>query len=724
MTRAPDGKLFTLENRSAGTDVDSIQVFDTDGVTKLWGSLAVGGSPDPLRIARGLAVSSDDKFLAIVHDDNHISILPLTNGIPDLGNLSIITNLPATTIGRDLAMDAADNVYTVSSGQGVMRVYSLGLTTTAITRNDSTGTNGTFSLATPATTVSVVASTPLATEAGLVPGVFTITRAASDLSGPLTVNFSLGGTATNGVNYSTTAANSIVIAAGQTSTNVTITPIEDHVSNPTLTVVLSLKGGGSYSAVAPSKDTVFIADDGPQVLVISTTSSNSMYEAITNDYVTFAVTRWGDTNAASYSMSSFVYSGTALAGVDFVPTSSVLTFDPGVVSVNFNVSPLHNPAFTGNKTLTVGVGSGAGYTASAATASATIIDAENAPETLLFSDSLISDTSSNNWGVIFVANNGIPDFQLEFGYTNSLDGVSDAPNGSPTSLKMTVNKDDATANGSAALNLYPLGKSFSGNFALRFSMNLVQNDAAGTTEFAIFGINHSGLKTNWFIESGDFSQIIPHDCDGVWYSVVSDASGSAPGDYTLFTGNGPTNGAAIVQTASATAFVNVFKDPPYSSGGGPGSPGNLFANPDSIWSDVEVKKLGNVVSMSINKSLILKYTNNTAYTNGNVMLGYNDPYASIGATGGAVYYSNVRVVSLNGTRITSFTRSGNALNFIFTDDSNDPASSFRLLGSSVVAGTYTNMSATITQTGLDTYSTSTPFSITNGARFFRIQHLP
>jgi hypothetical protein len=726
MTIAPDGKLFTMENRSAGTDTDSIRVFDSDKTTQLWGSLAVGGSPDPLRIARGISVSSDNKFLAIVHDDNHISILPLTNGVPDLANLSIISNTPSTTLGRDLAFDAADNVYTVSSGQGVLRVYSLGLTTTAITRNDATTTNGTFALDVPSTTVSVLATKPLATEAGLVAGEFTITRVSTDLSGPLTVNFTMGGTATNGVNYNTTATNSVVIPAGQTSVKVTITPIEDHTSDPTLTVTIAIRGGGSYAAVAPSLATVAIADDGPQLLVISVTSSNSMYEAITNDYATFTVTRLGDTNAASYSMSSFNYSGTAVPNVDFVPFSGSLTFDPGMVSTNLNISPLHNPAYTGNKTLTVAVGAGSGYTAGTATASATIIDAEYGPEQVLFADTLANGSSSNSWNLLFGSNNGIPDYTCTFGFSFADDSIPPAPNGSATGLKVTVNKDDPTANGAAGLNLYPKDKIFSGNYALRFSMCLIQNDTSGTTEFVTFGVNHSGTHTNWFIESGDFTQLTPVNCDGLWYAVVSDASGSAPADYTLFTGNGATNGPLILQTASATSFQPVFKQPPYTSGGGAGSPGNLYGNTVNppVWSDVEIRQLGTNVSLWINKTPILKYSNTTTNTQGDIMLGYNDPYLSIGAFGGAVYYSNVRVVALGNPLITAQAVSGSNFNVTFTDQSNDPASSFRLLGSSLVGGSYTNMNATITQSGIGTYSATTAFSSTNTAKFFRVQHVP
>ncbi|MGI8967321.1 MAG: Calx-beta domain-containing protein, partial [Limisphaerales bacterium] len=429
-----DGKFFTSVNRSAGTDVASIKVFDTDGITLLWDSLSAGGNPDPLRQARAIQVSPDGKFLAIVHDDSHVSLLPLTNGIPDLGNLSTISIPPLTAFGRDLAWDAALNVYTVSSGQGLLRAYSLGLTTTAITRNDITGTNGTFQISTPASTASVTATTPNASEAGPTPGTFTITR-SGNLGSPLVVNYTLSGIASNGVDY-VLLPSTVTIAAGQSSTNLTITPIDDSLSELSETVILTVRGGPGYSAVSPTVATITIADNDAQVLSISAVDP-SMYERITNDYAQFRITRLGDTNAASYTIgpASYTYSGTAISNIDFVPVSSSLSIDPGVVSITNQISPLDNNVFSGDKTVIIGLVGGAGFTAATNKTSVTIIDDENPPERVLFADSLTADTSAN-WHTNFSANNFINDFRVGFAYNVTADGIPAAPNGSATALKV------------------------------------------------------------------------------------------------------------------------------------------------------------------------------------------------------------------------------------------------------------------------------------------------
>ena len=142
MDIGPDGKIYGLVNRSAGTDVNSVFVINpANPSAKVWGSLATFGSPDALRAARAVAISVDGKKLATVHDDNHVSIMTLTNGIPDSSTLTTVTNSPTTTIGRDIAFDIAGNIYTVSSGQQLLRVLSLGGTWAATTSSD-----GTFSI--------------------------------------------------------------------------------------------------------------------------------------------------------------------------------------------------------------------------------------------------------------------------------------------------------------------------------------------------------------------------------------------------------------------------------------------------------------------------------------------------------------------------------------------------------------------------------------------------
>ncbi len=84
------------------------------------------------------------------------------------------------------------------------------------------------------------------------------------------MNFSLGGTATNGVYTTTPSAGitigghgSITIPASQTSVTLTITPSTANVSRLTNTVILTLNGG-AYSPQPPFKDTVFIQNTSSQ----------------------------------------------------------------------------------------------------------------------------------------------------------------------------------------------------------------------------------------------------------------------------------------------------------------------------------------------------------------------------------------------------------------------------------------------------------------------------
>src|SRR5262249_49440951 len=108
--------------------------------------------------------------------------------------------------------------------------------------------------------VSVTAIDSSASETGPDVGVFRFTRTGSTTS-PVVVSYTIGGTATNGVDY-VTINNTITIAAGQASADLTITPIPDAISEPSETVVLTVTDGADYDVGAPASATVNIADAG------------------------------------------------------------------------------------------------------------------------------------------------------------------------------------------------------------------------------------------------------------------------------------------------------------------------------------------------------------------------------------------------------------------------------------------------------------------------------
>ena len=115
--------------------------------------------------------------------------------------------------------------------------FSPGGSKTAITKSD-----GTFALVAPSTVVNVTAATPTANEAGPVNGVFTITR-TGDLGLPLTVNYTMGGTATAGGGGDYVALpGSVTFQAGAISTNLTVAVTDDSEVEFTETAILTIGG--------------------------------------------------------------------------------------------------------------------------------------------------------------------------------------------------------------------------------------------------------------------------------------------------------------------------------------------------------------------------------------------------------------------------------------------------------------------------------------------------
>lgn len=104
--------------------------------------------------------------------------------------------------------------------------------------------------------VVVVATVPDAYESGEVPGEFTVYRTGSTAA-PLTVNFSLSGTAIEGADYQTVGT-SVVIGIGQVSAPVAITPINTFAIGTSLTVDLTISASVDYDVGVPASDTVSI----------------------------------------------------------------------------------------------------------------------------------------------------------------------------------------------------------------------------------------------------------------------------------------------------------------------------------------------------------------------------------------------------------------------------------------------------------------------------------
>lgn len=770
-----NGYLYVTADR-LNLSNPNLQVYAPDARTLLWGSLYTNSQgqvqdyvitgtqqlPETGKASAEMALSPDNRYIACVHDDNHLTIFSMTNGIPDISTEYLITwtnNATTSLAGRYVCWDAANNLWVASRGLSDVALITTGRTGTAITSGNASGATG-FQVLTP-TEVDISSVQAMAPQANSYAGypvasTNTITR-SGDISSPLSVPFTISGTAAAGT-YTVSVTNSINFAAGQSSTNVIVTAVTDGIPRPTTTVIMQLQdnGSGQYIVGFQNQATTFIVNTAtPQLSAVP--AAGSMYKAYSNDYSSITVTRIGDTNVA-VTTSAFTYGGTAVRNTDFASISTTASFAKGDLTKTVKIAkplvnglpPVHtsNPTYTGDKTFTVTIPAGTGYTVSANnTATLKIVDNAYPSASVLYSNPLTDPNDSANWNLSAVAgdNTAAPDYTVEFGYDlTSNNGESSAngliplpPNGQTSALRVTTGKQ--FANEADAVNLYLNNHPFSGNYAVRFSMYIVQGqNLAASDEGPLFGINHDGTETNWWYGSGTLTGG-PWTADGVWYWVDAQAGGFTS-DFMEFTGisnNIPNSGWRRPATSTYTSWQNVFKNPEdfttvnTTSNAVAGLPANAspFVKPSAVgnWADVEIMNSNNVVKLSINHQQIFSFNNtNSLFQQGDIMLGYETPAASATGAGldAAAYFSDLQVVSIasvpHSPTITSTSVSGGNVIINFTSpDGTDTTSSFTLQSTPVVTGTFTDTAASITG-GSGAFQATIPVS--GAAQFFRIHH--
>jgi len=270
----------------------------------------------------------------------------------------------------DTAIETDETVIlTLTSGAGY-NVSSPSSATGTITNDDAD--------------VSVAVSPASVTEDGATNLVYTFTRTGFT-GGALTVNFSVGGTATfgsfpddytqTGATTFTTTSGSVTFAPGSPTATVTVDPETDTTAESDETVVITLTAGASYNAVSPNSATGTILNDDTLVSVAVAPSSTS--EGGANLVYTF--TRTGPTGSAL--TVNFSVGGTASFPADysqsgagtFAPPTATVTFGAGSSTATVTVTPLTDCTVEGSETVEFTVQPGSGYgVGSPSTATGTI----------------------------------------------------------------------------------------------------------------------------------------------------------------------------------------------------------------------------------------------------------------------------------------------------------------------------------------------------------------
>lgn len=225
----------------------------------------------------------------------------------------------------------------------------------------------------PDSTVTVAVSPAAVNEDGATNLVYTFTRSGFTAT-PLTVNFTIGGTATFGPSpddYTQTGAATFVppngtvnFGAGSSTAQVTINPEADATSEPDETVILTVVAGTDYVVGVPDSATGTITNDDAVVTVAVAGSPTS--EGGANMVYTFS--RTGSTAAAltvNFSVggsASFPGDYSQSGAATFTPPTATVTIGAGNASADVNVTPLADCiSGEGPETVQFTVQPGAGY---------------------------------------------------------------------------------------------------------------------------------------------------------------------------------------------------------------------------------------------------------------------------------------------------------------------------------------------------------------------------
>ncbi|HUR47359.1 MAG TPA: lamin tail domain-containing protein [Candidatus Saccharimonadales bacterium] len=253
--------------------------------------------------------------------------------------------------------------------------------------------------------VTITATDPVASEPGANTGSFTIARTGGTTQ-PLTVNLSVGGSATPSLDY-TSLPSTVTIPAGFISTNLLVVALDDSALEPSETIIVSIMPGTTYAIGSPASATVTILDDDnlapsvaitnpapgtvialPANLNITATASDSdgtvskveFYYQTTNKIgealvAPFGIT-WTNAVAGTQSLTAVAYDNFGATGVS-APVSIILNAPP---TLGFT-SPSNGAAFIApaNVTLVVSASDADGVSQVQFLSGATVLATRSVP---------------------------------------------------------------------------------------------------------------------------------------------------------------------------------------------------------------------------------------------------------------------------------------------------------------------------------------------------------
>ncbi|WP_071189025.1 Calx-beta domain-containing protein [Trichormus sp. NMC-1] len=307
------GQLLTVQQATLSTV--TISASDANAAETLTGQTA---NPGKFTLTRTGNIASSLKVNYTISGTatNGTDYQTLTNSITFAAGLS--TAIINVTPSDDTVFEGNE---TVILNLATSANYTLGTAKTAtvnIADNDK-----------PTITLSATDASAAETLIGQTanPGRFTLTRTGNKTA-PLTVSYSVAGTATNGTDYNT-LTKTVTFAAGSATALINVNVKDDAVYEGNETAIVTLASGTSYILGTAKTATVTIVDNDKPTITISATDANAAETLIgqTANPGRFTLTRTGNKTApltVSYSVA-----GTATNGTDYNTLTKTVTFAAG-----------------------------------------------------------------------------------------------------------------------------------------------------------------------------------------------------------------------------------------------------------------------------------------------------------------------------------------------------------------------------------------------------------
>ena len=238
--------------------------------------------------------------------------------------------------------------------------------------------------------------------------------------------------------------------------------------------------------------------------------------------------------------------------------------------------------------------------------------------------------SSANWRL---NQSSATNSRVAFAYNYSGYGIPSAPNsvgGTTKGVKFEANYMGA---GVAALNMSPIGRSFSGNFRLHFDMWINANGpfpdgGTGSSQLLTAGLGTDGSRVEWNTGTSD----------GVFFAIDGEgqASDTSP-DIRAYIGTTLQNTNSGVYVGGTNTSIRRCSDAYYSNvfPGGQTAPasqaqtgGLAVGTVGFAWRDVVINRSGSKVEWFID-GLKIASVNNVSLAASNIFVGYWDPFSSL-----------------------------------------------------------------------------------------------